>query len=207
MSKNDAKAVQCAVLVRPGPAWRQRLESLMDSAALPEYEQTHSAEIDDAGDWRTCAIGERLGFPDIRNETLEEIILQTDEGLYGAGLGFACAVREGDIRDALEYHGEINSSGFDGSFGEVRAKIDLMSKVSGDMMPPAVASALVTEFDDVEVFADTVCDRCGATQEDVDVGVPDPEPEDLGECEACGGGLHAENISVLAYEKTYHVCD
>lgn len=187
------------------PTWRQRLGILGHAASRPGYGKTCSADIDDAGDWRYCAIGERLGFPRIDNDLLEEIILQTDDGLYGSGIGFADSVSKGEIGEAWEYHGDINSENFDDSVNEIRAKADLMDRVRGDRMPLEVASRLVQEFDDVEVFADTACIRCGMVSRNVDVGVPDPETEDLGACEACGGARRAWNFSVLAYERTYRL--
>jgi len=207
MSKKNTGSGHGAVLVPPRPTWKNTLESLADSVLRPGYKKMHSTEIDCAGDWRTCAVGERLGFPEIDGDVLAEIILQTDDGLYGTGCAFASAVNDGDMEDALRYHGEINSADYDGSIDDVMAKVDLMRKVHGDRMPAAVASQLVMEFDDPEVFADTVCDDCGRTHLNVEVGVPDPETYDLVACDACGGDMHAENVSVLAYDRTYRLED
>jgi len=69
----------------------------------------------DAEDWRTCSVGEKLGFPRpkiISDHWLKNLIIETAPNLTDAGGRFLEAVKDGEYGRAAEIHEEIRA-GYD----------------------------------------------------------------------------------------------
>jgi len=104
--------------------WKTRLENADFFDGSQECEILRS----DAGRWNSCALGERLGFPDVPEGDLWSAILNGGGSLYGLGHEFESAVCDSDRDRALSILAEINDPKYD---GEVKSIIDRISSACG----------------------------------------------------------------------------
>jgi len=76
-----------------------------------------------ASDWSCCAVGERLGFPDIEGWRVDDIVRNHDPEMYKLGGAFFEAVDLHKWETAIKLHGRINDPSLDGRAESLRREV------------------------------------------------------------------------------------
>jgi len=100
--------------------WRRCLEKA--EAGIAARDDVYMLE-ECANDWSCCAVGERLGFPDIEGWRVDDIVRNHDPEMYKLGGAFFEAVDLHKWETAIKLHGKINDPSLDGRAESLRREV------------------------------------------------------------------------------------
>lgn len=100
--------------------WKQCLENAAGGNATDDdIDMLEKA----ATSWSCCAVGERLGFPDIEGWLVDDIVEEHDPEMYKLGNAFFEAVDSNDWKLAIEIHGKINDPSLGGRVESLKREL------------------------------------------------------------------------------------